>query len=92
MEQRHVKLRGTDGLNISEYQTTATGGFVWEAAFVLLRYIEQNGLPQAPPLRASSDGASGAHDVDFCRSLRVLDFSGGTGCLLYTSPSPRDRG
>eukprot|EP00750_Incisomonas_marina_P016135 INCI19006.1.p1 GENE.INCI19006.1~~INCI19006.1.p1 ORF type:complete len:383 (-),score=78.79 INCI19006.1:445-1593(-) len=44
MEQRLIKVRG-GGVHISEYQTTRTGGFVWEAAYVLLRYIEQNGFP-----------------------------------------------
>ena len=128
MNVRTVDFRGGKAV-ISEYQTTPTGGFIWEAAFVLLRHLEQHGLSKlqlAPPqlvincsrtetLAVTENGhgtrtannigenptaddrhtdkaeeaakSSGLkHQDDNCsvrsvRSVRVLDFSGGTGLL-----------
>jgi hypothetical protein len=78
MEERTIKVRG-GALHISEYQTTDTGGVVWEAAYVLLRYLEANGLPDG--VGRPADYELQASSAVVPRPFSVLDFSGGTGML-----------
>jgi len=92
MEQRTIAVEGGE-IAISEYQTSATGGFVWEAAFVLLRYIERNGVPVAALPRSTSEELDANESISSATTgtlivkphsivpLRILDFSGGTGML-----------
>ena len=47
--------------------------------------VDQPGLPPEPYISTNADFAKGSHEV--VAGAKVIDT-----CLLYTSPSPRDRG